>query len=189
LDPDPKKRTDEELLKASREGNISAFEELVRRYEPKVARTVVSMLGPVDEADDVGQETFVRFYYGLKHFRGEASIGTYITRIAINLSLNELKRRERRRSIFKRIETGSRNDEPAADNVLHHFEDREIIRNAMEKLNPKFRAVVTLRLIEGYSTRETADILRLPIGTVLSRLKRAQEKLQSILRTYKEGFL
>ena len=188
MNKDLKHQSDEELLRVSREGNVAAFGELVRRYESKVAATVIGMLGKCDEADDIGQETFIRFYHALKSFRGESSIGTYITRIAMNLSLNEIRRRERRRFLFKRIDTENERDEPAVENGASHFEDKEIIRRAMETLSPKFRSVVNLRLAEGYSTKETAKILHIPVGTVLSRLQRAQKKLQLVLQNYREGF-
>jgi RNA polymerase sigma-70 factor, ECF subfamily len=186
LDQDLINRTDEQLLESARNGNSASFGELIRRYEAKVAKTVIGMLGQCDEAEDIGQETFIRFYYALKRFRGESSIGTYITRIAINLSLNELKRRKRRRSLFQRIDSEVGDVSLAGDSDIHLDEEREMIRSAVEKLSPKFRAVVSLRLMEGYSTEETAKILRIPLGTVLSRLSRAQAKLQSMLHNYKK---
>ena len=185
---DLKEQTDEELLRRSREGNVAAFGELVRRNESKVAATVVGMLGKCDEADDIGQETFIRFHGALEKFRGDSSIGTYITRIAINLSLNELRRRERRRFLFRTIDPGNDPEEPLAERTVDRFEEEEIIRRALESLSPNFRAIITLRLIEGYSTEETAEILQIPLGTVLSRLRRAQQKLRIILNNYKEGF-
>jgi RNA polymerase sigma-70 factor (ECF subfamily) len=77
--------TDEQLIQASKQGDEQAFKELIRRHESRVASTVIGMLGNCPEAEDVGQETFIQFYKNLKHFRGDASIGTYLTRIAINL--------------------------------------------------------------------------------------------------------
>lgn len=183
-----KLQSDQELLKASREGDVAAFGELVRRYESTIAATAIGMLGQCPEADDIGQETFIRFYNALKSFRGDSSIGTYITRIAMNLSLNEIRRRDRRRFLFKRIDTENETEQPAVESGAEHFEEKEIIRRALETLSPKFRAVVSLRLAEGYSTEETAQILGIPVGTVLSRLQRAQKKLQIILQNYKEGF-
>ena len=88
---------DTALIDRARAGDEAAFRGLVERYESQVAATVVGMLGPGDEADDVGQETFVRFYQALSKFRGEAALGTYLTRIAMNLSLNAIKRRQRQR--------------------------------------------------------------------------------------------
>ena len=183
---DLKKSADGELLRRSREGDFTAFSELVRRYESKVAATVIGMLGPGDEADDVGQETFIRFHHALKSFREEASVGTYVTRIAINLSLNELRRRKRRRLLFRSSDIENESEEPATDEAPDQFDRKEIVAHALNALEPKFRVVVTLRLMEGYSTEETAELLGVPIGTVLSRLLRAQKKLQKFLQQYKE---
>lgn len=92
--------SDEKLIEAILAGNDNAFKEIVRRYEARVAATVFGMLGKCAEAEDVGQETFIRFYNSLKNFRGDSAVGTYLTRIAINLSLNELKRRKRSSMFF-----------------------------------------------------------------------------------------
>jgi RNA polymerase sigma-70 factor (ECF subfamily) len=172
---------EKELVKKALNGDSRAFKKLVEQNEHRVAATVISMLGDCPEADDVGQETFIRFYQSLDRFRGESSVGTYLTRIAINLSLNELKRRKRRnKHLFSK---GEEKMEKAADtnDPNKKKELRDIVRSGIEKLDPKYRAVVVLRLMEGYSTKETAQILRLPVGTVLSRLARAQKKLKDIL--------
>jgi RNA polymerase sigma-70 factor (ECF subfamily) len=138
------------------------------------------MLGNCPEAEDVGQETFIRFYNSLKNFRGESSVGTYLTRIAINLSLNELKRRKRRSYFFQKQGQESF-DIPDEGSENAYDGQHDMIQNAIEKLEAKFRAVIVLRLIDGYSTEETAKMLKIPIGTVLSRLARAQQKLKKIL--------
>ena len=92
--------TDEKIIQEIISGNEILFKELVKRYESRVAATVVGMLGNCPEADDVGQDTFIRFYNGLGKFRGASSVSTYLTRIAINLSLNALKRRKRKNIFF-----------------------------------------------------------------------------------------
>jgi len=129
--------TDEELVANAREGDNEAFRELVGRYESLVAGTVIGMLGKCAEADDVGQETFIRFYRS-----PDQNAGAGID------------------------------------------EDGEVIRRAVGKLDEKFRSVIVLRLIDGYSTEETAKILKIPVGTVLSRLSRAQQKLKELLTPY-----
>jgi RNA polymerase sigma-70 factor (ECF subfamily) len=148
---------------------------------------VIGMLGYCTEAEDVGQETFIRFYKALDKFRGDSSIGTYLTRIAINLSLNEIKRRQRHRKRYH-SEPEEKLETIAAGNNSNAREDRkEIVRRAVQRLDPKYRAVIVLRLIDGYSTEETAKILKLPTGTVLSRLARGQMKLREILTPLYEG--
>jgi len=176
--------TDETLIQAASSGDDNAFKELIRRYEQKVAATVIGMLGPGPEAEDVGQEVFIRFYRTMNRFRGEASLGTYLTRIAINLSLNSIKRRKRKRLLFweKSVETIT--DLASLASSGFDEDDREIVQKAIRKLDPVFQSVIVLRLMEGYSTRETAEILNIPEGTVLSRLARAQKKLKKILIPY-----
>jgi RNA polymerase sigma-70 factor (ECF subfamily) len=175
------------LLQASREGDHRAFRKLIEKYESKVAATVIGMLGHSAEAEDIGQETFIRFYRALGSFRGESSVGTYLTRIAINLSLNELKRRKRRNLVFSTNPEEEITKAAAPVNDPDRDEKSEIIRQGLRRLEPKFRSVVILRLLQGFTTRETADILGLPIGTVLSRLQRAQKKLKDILSPYIGG--
>jgi len=179
--------TDEQLVGAARAGDTAAFKELVKKYEPRVAATVIGMLGDCPEADDVGQDTFIRFYQALGRFRGESSVGTYITRIAINLSLNELKRRKRRGAIFTRSDPEMMQNVPDERAEIEYSREKVAVQQAIQKLKPEFRAVVVLRLIDGYSTEETADILRVPTGTVLSRLARAQQKLKKSLTAYAGG--
>lgn len=176
--------TDEQLIQAFGAGDHTAFKELVRRYEHQVAATVIGMLGPGPEAEDVGQDVFIRFYQTLDRFRGESALGTYLTRIAINLSLNALKRRKRRRLRFRDKPVEEKPDLAAPDDGKLDLLDREIVQKAVRALDPPFRSVIVLRLMEGYSTRETADILKIPEGTVLSRLARAQKKLKTILTPY-----
>jgi RNA polymerase sigma-70 factor (ECF subfamily) len=177
-------RTDKELIRAARDGDEKAFMELVKRYEPRVASTVISMLGNCPEAEDVGQETFIRFYRALGSFRGESGVGTYLTRIAINLSLNELKRRKRRFSLFRKMDPEELDRVPDNKPSMPPIEDREAINWALRKLEPGYRAVLVLRLVNGYSTEETARILKIPVGTVLSRLARGQSKMRHTLKRY-----
>lgn len=175
---------DFQLIDAARAGDHQAFKMLIQRYESKVAATVIGMLGQGPEADDVGQEVFIRFYKNLDQFKGESSLGTYLTRIAINLSLNAIKRRKRHQFISLNWKDNETMELPDPDSETVYNEDALLVRKAIQKLEPGFRSVVVLRFIEGYSTRETAEILNLPEGTVLSRLSRAQKKLKSYLIPY-----
>lgn len=175
---------DEELLERACRGEDRAFALLVDRYQGIVAATAIGMLGPGDDAEDVGQETFIRFHRSMDRFRGESSIATYLTRIAINLSLTTLKRRKRWSERFKASERGLDNvageNDPERD--LERQRRAEWVQRAIQTLSLKHRTVVVLRLIDGYSTRETAQILNVPQGTVMSRLARAMDSLESELK-------
>lgn len=177
--------TDTELLNRARAGDHRAFQKIVERYEGRVAATVIGMLGHGQEADDVGQETFIRLYRHLDRFRGEASLATYVTRIAINQSLKALKKRQRwSERFFSRDDEELYLEEPPAGggDPVGERERRELVQAAVQQLHPDHRAVVVLRMLEGYSTRETAEMLGVPEGTVMSRLSRALSKLEAILK-------
>lgn len=167
--------SDEVLIGKSKTGDMTAFKMLVIRHEGKVAGVVRSMLGETPESEDVGQEVFIRFYDALNKFRGDSQVGTYLVRIAINLSLNELKRKKRASSRFATM------DAAANQGIENMMDLKEQLQYEFSRLDPEFQAVATLRLIEGYSTEETAEILGIPLGTVLSRLARAQQKLRVAL--------
>ena len=181
---------DRDLIARVLRGDERAFRLLVDRYEPQVAATVVGMLGPGDEAEDVGQETFIRLYRSLERFRGESSLGTYVTRIAINLSLTALKKRRRWTSRFVRKDDGERELPDEAGDMRVEL-DRDAtarrVRQAIDRLSPDHRAVVVVRMIDGYSTKETAEILGVPAGTVMSRLARAMDRLESELEEFRDG--
>ncbi len=171
-----------ELVKAALEGNKQAFGEIVTRYRKMVARTVKSMLGDSVFAEDIGQEVFIKLYYSLPEFRGEAKLSTYIQRIAVNLTLNEIKRRKRFFSMFSQKGNSEMYEFEVADqDTQEQREATEIVNKALKAMDPKFSIIISMRMLQGYSTKETAEILDLPLGTVLSRLSRAQEQLKDIL--------
>ena len=187
--PPPEDGAEQELAARARAGDRQAFRALVERFEHDVAATVVAMLGPGAEVDDVVQEVFIRFYEALPQFRGEAKVSTYLKRIAINRSLDELRRRKRTLARFlSRDDASASVPEPGAegDDEVDRRERRALVHRAIGSLPPKHRAVVVLRLIEGYSTEETAEMLGVAYGTVLSRLNRARNKLRTVLKPYLE---
>jgi len=171
-----------ELLLSCRAGAAQAVAALVHRYESQIARTIYGILGDCPEGEDIGQEVFIRFFNNLPRFRGECSLTTYLTRIAINLSLNELKRRRRKKGLFSEsMEEAGRITEEESNRVEWN-ELQECIGRALQKLPDKYRLVVVLRLMEGRSIRETAEILKTAEGTVMSRLARAQQLLRKELQ-------
>jgi RNA polymerase sigma-70 factor (ECF subfamily) len=175
-------KDENELVKASLDGDKQAFGLIVNRYQKMVARTVKGMLGDSAFAEDVGQEVFIKLYYSLSEFRGEAKLSTYIQKIAINLTLNEIKRRKRFLSMFSQKGNNDMHEIEIADHdTEERKEAKEIVTKALLAMDPKFRIIVSMRMLQGYSTKETAEILQLPLGTVLSRLSRAQEQLRNIL--------
>lgn len=183
-------RDDLLLLERAKSGDQGAFRELVERYQGQVAAVVIRMLGPGDDADDVGQETFVRFYRAMDTFRGDAALGTWLTRIAMNLSLNALKKRRRETERYEPLDdeknAGITSATEDPDTEVMRKEEEVRIETALDTLSPDARAVVVLRIREERSTAEVAEILGVPQGTVMSRLKRALAKLREVLEVENE---
>jgi len=177
-----RQKSENELVKASLGGDKQAFGEIVTRYQNMVARTVKGMLGDSVFSEDIGQEVFIKLFYSLSEFRGEAKLSTYIQKIAINLTLNEIKRRKRFFSMFSQKGNNEMFEYEVADHETQEKKEAsELVSKALMRMDPKFRIIVAMRMLQGYSTRETAEILDLPLGTVLSRLSRAQEQMKNIL--------
>jgi RNA polymerase sigma-70 factor (ECF subfamily) len=172
--------TDLELIQAARQGNRPAFTQLVRRYEAQVARTATGMLGRGPDAEDVGQETMLLLYRNLGRFRGESSLATYLVRIAIHLSLRALKKRRGWLSFLDPTEIADlpvAPQEPSASERVERAEQGTLVSSALQALRPDERAVVVLRVLHEYSTREVARMLGIREGTVMSRLSRSLAKL------------
>lgn len=145
------------------------------------------MLGRGEDADEVGQQVFIRFYEALPTFRGESSVKTYLTRIAINLSLNELQRRKRRYETTRNLDDDTLNlaqNLASDDDAQDSLHDNALVEQALGRLSVEMREVVVLRLVNGYSTEETAQMLGVPTGTVLSRLSIARKKLRAMLSPF-----
>lgn len=178
---DPETADSSTLIAAARKGSQSASRELIRRHQAQVASTIYGILGVCDEAEDIGQETFLRFFGTLNQFREEASPATYLTRIAVNLCINEIRKRQRHRLFHWDSENEGLDKIADRDFQAAHSMEQIAVHNALQRLKPKYRTILVLRHMCGYTTAETASILSLPLGTVLSRLSRAQDRIRSIL--------
>jgi len=176
---------DKELIALCRKGDQLAIRKLVEKHQRQVRATVVGMLGETAEAEDVAQEVFIRFFNALSNFKGDAKPSTYLTRIAVNLSLNEIKRQQRKNRwlvFFQKEEKINQIEDKTAN--PDRQDTKELVHRALQLLEPEFRSVIVLRMLDGYSVKETAEILKLPNGTVASRLARGQNKLKIILNKF-----
>ena len=173
--------SDHDLIARTLGGDDNAFAEIIRRYEGAVAATVINMVG-YEDADEVGQVTMIKLYNSLSKFKGDASLKTYVTRIAINASLDALRRRKRLFSRFFSLDEDGVSEKAIVSDHGQGIELSESINRALSKLKPEFRAVAVLRLVQGYSTDEVSEILGVATGTILSRLSRARKQLSEYLR-------
>lgn len=181
---------DAELLRAVLDGDTTAYRGLVEKYQNRVYAMVYGMLRNREDARDVTQEAFVKAYNNLGSFRLESSFYTWLYRIAMNLAIDHVRKRKRRKTTSFEEEIGTRDEKGGIDEIHHQenprraLERKELyarIMNAMDKLPDDQRQVVLLRELEGLSYKEIADVMEIPEGTVMSRLFYARKKLQQLL--------
>jgi RNA polymerase sigma-70 factor (ECF subfamily) len=176
------------LIARFQAGDIAAFEMIVHRYKDPLINYVFHFLGDRIDAEDVVQETFLRVYRNKHLYRNVAKFSTWIYTIAGNLAKTELRRR-RRRKIFSLSQMGYENRDyeitdtvPTPDGLVDGEMNETFIRKEIEALPVRFREVVVLRDIQEFSYEEISDILKIPIGTVKSRVNRGRMRLQKRLQ-------
>jgi len=184
-------RDDFKLIEAFRKGDEKAFEEIVRRYQRQVANIIYLTLGNREEVDDLSQEVFVRVFRSLGRFEFDSSLYSWIYRIAVNLCIDEIRKKRIRKLIpldfltEKKLETEKRSKETAtSSDELLQKEKKEIIRGALDKLSPLHRTVILLREYQDLSYGEIAKTLRISPQAVKSRIFRAREELRELLKDY-----
>lgn len=185
--------SDNELVEAAKSGDMAAFEELVARHRDKIYARAFSMMRNEDEALDLSQEAWVKSWQRLQQFHGESSFGTWMTRIVINLCLDQLRRRKRQRteSIEEMDEeSGGVERQMPVVNVnpterLERGELRKRIDHALSQLSNEHRTVLVLHEFEEMEYKEIAKTMQCSIGTVMSRLFYARRKMASLLASLK----
>ncbi|MHC4392104.1 MAG: RNA polymerase sigma factor [Planctomycetota bacterium] len=181
---------DRRLVEATLGGDNGAFEVLFTRYREKVYGVVYGYVRNRDDALDIVQDAFVKAFQRLSTFRLEAKFYTWITQIAINLSIDHTRRRKRRKVIElqehhepdKTLASSTPPRAPGAGMLDDEF--RERYEEALAKLSEKHQAVFVMHAIKGTSYKEIADVLGISIGTVMSRLHYARKNLQKHLADY-----
>jgi RNA polymerase sigma-70 factor (ECF subfamily) len=189
LEDDPAARLpDEEVVARVRQGDAALFEILMRRYNQRVYRVARSILGNDAEAEDVMQEAYVRAYTHLDQFEGRAAFSTWLTRIAVYEALARLRRSARFEVVPLADERGddvARPGPASADRdperQMFDQEIRIFLEAAIDALPADFRAVFTLREVEGLDTAETARCLEVSEDVVKTRLHRARARIREEL--------
>lgn len=180
--------SDEELIERFQRGDLYAFDLIVKRYKDQLLNFVYRFVGSQEEAEDIVQETFLRVYRKRKAYKRIAKFSTWIYTIAGNLARTELRRRKRRK-LYSVTDMGYENkDYEISDEGLspeshvNEIIQEEIIQKEINKLSPKFREVIVLRDVQELSYEEISKIIKVPIGTVKSRVNRGRLKLQKKLK-------
>lgn len=173
-------------------GKTDAFEVLVERHQKKMLNIAYRMMGDYNDACDVTQETFIAAYKSIKKFKAEAKFSTWLYRIVVNLAKNRLKQlsgRKRREGPLD-DQAGNNNEEISGQSFIGEsdpgvqLENRERefnVQKCITSLDEEYREVLVLRDIQGFSYEEIQDMLKIPDGTVKSRLARARNALKDCL--------
>jgi RNA polymerase sigma-70 factor (ECF subfamily) len=175
---------DQELINRFHEGEESAFNDLVHRYQRQVYATARRLLGSHQEAQDISQEVFIKIYSSLRNFRGESSLSTWIFRIAVNLSLNALRKRKLRQ--FLSLDTVGLticSRAPGADEEVERREQVNALGQAIDRLPNKQKLVFTLRYHQNLTHEEIAQILNRDVGTIKANYHHAIRKLQKAVKS------
>jgi len=191
----PRRRpTDEaQLVKLARGGDLSAYDELVRRYQERIYATIYHMTANHEDANDLAQDAFIKAYQALKSFKGGSSFYTWVYRIAVNKTINFLKQRKNRTQMsLNDLDVNVEHDPDLVALISDKTPLREVnlvelqekLNEAMQKLSESHRLVVTLHDVQGLSHEEIAKIMECNVGTVRSRLFYARQQLQAYLSEY-----
>lgn len=192
--PQRKPDEDQALVSRARNGDTRAFDELVVKYTPRLYGLIYHMTSNREDTNDLLQEVFAKAYRSLKRFQERSSFYTWIYSIAVNMTLNFLKKRGRQRKLsLDDLDLAIENDEefieitsksdPVREADLHELQQR--LNNAMQRLSENHRTVVTMHDIQGLPHGEISRILGISEGTVRSRLFYAHQQLQNFLEEFR----
>lgn len=187
-----RRECDEELMERCAAGSHEAFQCLVERYRGRLMNVVGRFINDRDRAEDIVQEVFLRVFRSRRSYKRQGRFSTWIFTIAVNLAKNEIRRKVRRKgevsldalqeAIGPTVATSD--PSPGAEDRLGTEEIRATVTEAIAKLPVKYREAVVLRDIEGLAYEEIASILRIPGGTVRSRINRGRLMLKDYLTPF-----
>ncbi|MEW6062053.1 MAG: sigma-70 family RNA polymerase sigma factor [Bacteroidota bacterium] len=177
-------KSDDSLIMLFQSGEKSVFRYLVHRYQEKVRNLIFSIFNEADVVDDLAQEVFIKAYEGLQNFRFQSSFYTWLYRIAVNRSRDEMRRRKVKKFFtFQSVEsTTNLKIENLMTTTFDDEQLRETIEQSLNRLPEKYRLPIILKDIDGMSYDEIAEVLGCEVGTVKSRLSRGRTMLKEMLK-------
>jgi RNA polymerase sigma-70 factor (ECF subfamily) len=172
------KYNDQELVLSAQNGDLAAFETLVRQHGPALYAFIYRLVGDPTDADELTQETWVKAWRSLSGFKGKSEFKTWLFRIGMNLTFNWKKRRKPVEELTELL-PGSSNNEPVT--VFEQKRREEVVKAALAQLPPDQRTALVLNIYEGMSYREVAEVMGRSVRAVDALLFRAKANLRQIL--------
>lgn len=171
----------ENIIARARRGDAGAFEQLVETYRDQVYRIALRMCGNAADADETAQEAFLAAWRGLPNFRGDSRFSTWLYQLTTHAAIDLMRREKRQIAAEDITEVSAPDPAPGPQQQAERRETQEAVRDAILQLTPEYRQIVVLRFLEDLSYEEIGAALKLPSGTVKSRLNRAKAQLKDIL--------
>lgn len=172
------------LMLKFKEGDVSAFETLMRKYKKQVLNVVYRYLGNSNEAEDIAQEVFIKVYQGGSNYKPTAKFFTWLYRITANLCTDY---RRKKKPVFVQMDDKELAAKERADGRVEEKRIEEIVRNALDKLPAQQRIAVVLNRYDELTMEEIADVLKMPVNTVKSLIHRAKISLKNYIEPYLEN--
>lgn len=171
----------ENIIARARRGDADAFEQLVVAYRDQVFRLALRMCGNEADADEVAQEAFLSAWKALPNFRGDSQFSTWLYQLTSHAAIDLMRREKRQIAAEDITEVSAPDPTPGPQQQAERSETQQAVRDAMAQLSPEYRQIVVLRFLQELSYEEIGTVLKLPPGTVKSRLNRAKAQLKDIL--------
>lgn len=179
---------EKELIKQAKSGNLKAYEEIIGLYEKKVFSTIYYMVKNDNEVEDIAQEVFIKIYKNLSNFKEESSLYTWIYRITVNVCIDELKKRKKVVYLDEKIDTKDGevelqlpDDSKSPTDIAEDNDLKDRLEKCIRKLPESQRMMIILRDIKGFTYMEIAEIMKMNLGTVKSKINRARASLKELL--------
>lgn len=179
---------EKELLYKAKQGDMDAFEQIIKLYEKKICQTIFYMVKNDSQVEDIAQEVFIKVYKNLSKFNEQSSLYTWIYRITMNACFDEIKKEKKVYHLSNYIDTDDgeqeieyEDEKQNIDDIVERNINKEILIKAIKSLNEEYRSLIVLRDIRGFSYWEISDMLNMKLGTVKSKISRARETLKKEL--------
>jgi RNA polymerase sigma-70 factor (ECF subfamily) len=184
------KFSDEKLIARFQEGDINAYNELVKRYKDRLLNFVFRYFNNVEQAEDVVQDTLIKLYTHASYYKNVAKFSTWIFTIAKNNALTELRKNKRKKTDSLWTDDGKFIDISSKEESLESKVQNEIaidqLNKFLDEIPENFRMAVVLRDFQELSYEEISKILEIPIGTIKSRINRGRIQLAEKMKHFKE---